>query len=322
MNTSPIPPIEIFRAGTHTDASGREMIFSSRDVEEAARAYSPDLHEAPVVVGHPAHDDPAYGWVTGLRVENDVMLADVGQVHDEFAGMVRDGRFKKISASFYLPNSPRNPKPGVFYLRHVGFLGAQPPAVKGLKSPTFDEGDGAVCFCAECATQPKEQAMDPEVQKKLDEKKKEQEERQKELDAKAVEFAEREKKIIQQETDLRRTQVSAMVEKATTEGRLPPAQKDDMVAFMMSLDDKDTASFGEGKGSQLQFMQKFLDTLPKQIPLGVVAGADGQPQDAASFTEPPGCTVLAEDRARHAKIAAYAKANNIPFADAALRVGG
>ena len=60
--------------------------------------------------------------------------------------MVAAGRFKKRSASFYTPDSPNNPKPGVYYLRHVGFLGAQPPAVKGLKEVAFAEDDGVVEF--------------------------------------------------------------------------------------------------------------------------------------------------------------------------------
>jgi hypothetical protein len=34
--------------------------------------------------------------------------------------------------------------PGVFYLRHVGFLGAQPPAIKGLKQAEFADADDCV----------------------------------------------------------------------------------------------------------------------------------------------------------------------------------
>ncbi|HHR5103159.1 TPA: peptidase, partial [Escherichia coli] len=37
-----------------------------------------------------------------------------------------------------------NPKPGVLYLRHVGFLGAQPPSVKGLKQVSFSEQEEGV----------------------------------------------------------------------------------------------------------------------------------------------------------------------------------
>lgn len=72
-----------------------------------------------------------------LAAGDDGLNAEPHQVDPEFAEMVNAGRFKKISASFYTPDAPNNPVPGVYYLRHVGFLGAQPPAVKGLKQAEF-----------------------------------------------------------------------------------------------------------------------------------------------------------------------------------------
>ena len=65
---------------------------------------------------------------------------------------MRQGAYKKISASFFSTDSPRYPAPGTLYLRHVGFLGAQPPAVKGLAGVTFGEGEeGVVQFAAPLA---------------------------------------------------------------------------------------------------------------------------------------------------------------------------
>lgn len=126
--------IEIFRAGTHTDASGRAFSFSEDDVAQIAAGYDPALSEAPLVIGHPRMNAPAYGWVEGLSVGDDaVLLAAPHQVEPAFSEAVNDGRYKKISASFYTPNHPSNPTPGRYYLRHVGFLGASAPAVKGLK---------------------------------------------------------------------------------------------------------------------------------------------------------------------------------------------
>jgi hypothetical protein len=124
--------IQIFKAGRHTAMSGEALSFSDADLDGTVSSYDPAVHEAPVVIGHPKHDAPAYGWVKGLRRDGDTLLAGVDQLEPGFAEMVRDGRFKKVSASFYKPDSPSNPKPGSYYLRHVGFLGAQPPAVKGL----------------------------------------------------------------------------------------------------------------------------------------------------------------------------------------------
>lgn len=139
-------PIQIFRAGRHTAMSGAELAFSDADLAATAAAYDPVLSEAPIVVGHPAHDLPAYGWIRGLEFADGALEARPDQVDPAFAEMVAAGRFKKISASFYPPESKNNPVPGVYYLRHVGFLGAAAPAVKGLRSPAFADDGDAVSF--------------------------------------------------------------------------------------------------------------------------------------------------------------------------------
>lgn len=138
---------EIFRAGTRTDNSGRTITITPEQVAAIASHYSPDKHEAPIVVGHPSTNAPAYGWVGSLKAENGTLFADFAQVDDDFAELVKKGRYKKVSASFYPPNHPSNPQPENWYLRHVGFLGAHPPAVKGLAAINFaDDEDGVVSF--------------------------------------------------------------------------------------------------------------------------------------------------------------------------------
>ncbi|MFQ3038995.1 2-oxoacid:acceptor oxidoreductase [Neisseria cinerea] len=144
---------EIFRAGTRTDANGNTVTITHADLAAAAQAYDPKVHEAPIVVGHPKADAPAYGWVKSLGVQNGVLTADFAQVDEGFADLVKAGRYKKVSASFYPPTSPNNPKPGVWTLRHVGFLGAQPPAVKGLTPVSFAEGEVYVEFAEEAHLQ-------------------------------------------------------------------------------------------------------------------------------------------------------------------------
>ncbi len=140
-------PLHIFKPGRRTAMSGVTLDFSESDLEASARAYDPTKHEAPIVIGHPKHDAPAYGWVKSLAAGAEGLNAEPHQVDADFAELVAAGRYKKISASFYLPDAPNNPAPGVYYLRHVGFLGAQPPAVKGLKQAEFaDAEDGVVEF--------------------------------------------------------------------------------------------------------------------------------------------------------------------------------
>ncbi|OFC62829.1 peptidase [Candidatus Erwinia dacicola] len=136
--------IHIFKAGTHTDMHGTKLPFTQSDLAACVKAYDPSVHEAPLVIGHPKTEDPAWGWVKALRLSGADLLAEPEQLDPQFAELVGRGRFKKVSASFYLPDSPSNPKPGTLYLRHVGFLGAQPPSIKGLKQVSFGESEEGV----------------------------------------------------------------------------------------------------------------------------------------------------------------------------------
>jgi hypothetical protein len=139
--------LSIFCVGRHTALSGQSIAFSEADLEATVKAYNPALHEAPLVVGHPKVDAPAYGWVKGLSFSEGQLAAEPHQVDAAFQEIVNSGKFKKISASFYLPDAPQNPVPGVYYLKHVGFLGAAAPAVKGLKNASFAANEeGVVSF--------------------------------------------------------------------------------------------------------------------------------------------------------------------------------
>lgn len=140
--------IRIFKAGKHTSMEGVEKNYTREMLADCVAAYSPNAHEAPFVLGHPKHNDPAMGWVSHLELDDDgYLLAHPKQVDPTFAEGVNAGKHNKVSASFYLPDSPNNPTPGKLSLRHVGFLGAQVPSVKGLGSVEFAEDEqGVVCF--------------------------------------------------------------------------------------------------------------------------------------------------------------------------------
>ncbi|WP_405119210.1 peptidase [Pseudomonas leptonychotis] len=137
-------PLHIFKPGQHHPMSGGSLNFSEADLVASALAYDPSLHEAPLVLGHPKHDAPAAGWVKSLQATAEGLIAEPQQVDATFAEQLARGSYKKISASFYHPDSPSNPVPGVYYLRHVGFLGALPPSVKGLRAIELAEGEEGV----------------------------------------------------------------------------------------------------------------------------------------------------------------------------------
>ncbi|MPY07398.1 2-oxoacid:acceptor oxidoreductase [Moraxella catarrhalis] len=138
---------EVFMAGTRADNSGKTVTITPDDVANIAKSYHPNFHEAPIVIGHPSDNAPAYGWVKSLSAKDGKLFAEFGEMDEGFVGLVKAGRYKKISASFYPPKHPSNPKPDNWYLRHIGFLGAVPPAVKGLSAINFNDDEaGVVCF--------------------------------------------------------------------------------------------------------------------------------------------------------------------------------
>ena len=120
---------EVFRCGTHRDHSGTPRTITEADIDRAIKAYVPGT--APIVVGHPSLNAPAWGWVEAFRRRGSSLYARCSRVASAFTDAVREGRYKNRSISF---NSD-----GTF--RHIGFLGAAPPAVKGMAEIQFAEGD-------------------------------------------------------------------------------------------------------------------------------------------------------------------------------------
>src|SRR5882672_4454691 len=84
--------LQLFRRGTHVASNGERLTFSDADLEASARAYDPKLHEAPIVVGHPELDKPAYGWIGKLAYNKGegAMDGDGAQVDPAFAELVKN----------------------------------------------------------------------------------------------------------------------------------------------------------------------------------------------------------------------------------------
>ncbi|AAQ59154.1 hypothetical protein [Chromobacterium violaceum] len=136
---------QIFKTGTFGSMGGTSLSFSEGDLQMTASAYNPQRYAAPLVIGHPQDDKPVYGKVTGLFVKDGGLYAQA--ISDSaLETLVKAGRYRKISASFFPPWSSNNPTPGAYSLKHVGFLGAMPPAVKGMANPEFAEMANSLCF--------------------------------------------------------------------------------------------------------------------------------------------------------------------------------
>lgn len=123
---------EIFRAGTYKDSEGKEREYTEEDIDTIINNFNEDKNPSvPNVVGHPKLNAPAYGWVDKLKRSGKSMYAKFKQVPQEFKNAVNSGWFKNRSISLY-PD---------LKLRHIGWLGAAAPKVKGMEEFQFSENE-------------------------------------------------------------------------------------------------------------------------------------------------------------------------------------
>ena len=137
--------VQIFRVGTHTASNGFVRTYSQSEIDQIAQNYNPEVHEAPLIIGHAYGTSPAFGWVKKLYSCPGYLEADVW-FHPEIVDAVRQKLYQKFSVGLYTEESPANPYPGTLSLRELTILGAQPPAVKALASIQFQEEEGVLQF--------------------------------------------------------------------------------------------------------------------------------------------------------------------------------
>lgn len=341
--------LEIFKPGTHTTMAGRVITFGESNLVATIAAYDPAKHEAPLVIGHPTADAPAYGWVKALSFAEGALLAESDQVDAAFAEMVNAGKFKKVSASFYLPDAPNNPVPGVYYLRHVGFLGAQAPSVKGLKSASFSEveegivefGDWAdrveaglfrklrewiigkfgveeadkalpgwdVDTVQTEAAQPEECESQSGISPEFSEKETTSMLTQEQIAAKETEFTLREARLKKQEDEQLRSGHASFAEGLVNEGKLLPVQKETVVALLSFTGGLPVTAEFAEGKTQEQLFKEFLSSQPKIVEFGEHAGHEDETTTSVSFAAPPGYTVDAAGLETHNRALAYQAKN-------------
>ncbi len=290
--------VEVFKSGQHKAMDGTEGTYSDATLRVTAAAYDPARYRAPICIGHPTVDAPAYGWVDGLEFADGVLSAWVGEVEPSFAQAVRDGRYRNVSACFWRPDAASNPKAGVLSLRHVGFLGATPPAVMGLKTVSFAraEGetlevsltDGSAAFAAPGARQD---------------------------GVNLASLAARERAVAESE-------VRAFCDRLCREGRLVPALRGMAETILLGVPSDGALAFAETDGGETlghrAALMKLLAVMPPVVTFGAVAGGPmPDEREAAPYAPPAGYRV---DPARAALLtkaeALMASQQGLSFADA------
>ena len=303
--TVPIASLHIFSVGTWTPTSGQPLTFSAADLAATAAAYDPAKHEAPLVVGHPATDDPAYGWVDSLVARGPDLEAVPREVDPEFAAMVNAERFNRISSSFFLPDSPENPVPGVYYLRHVGFLGAAAPAVRGLRKPTFalaSDAAGIVTVefslsppetnpVSDSTQQPDGAGTSADFAARAGALEAENARLKAEVEARVAELA-------AEKARQERATFAAFAEKLVQDGRVLPRDREGLVEFMSRMPAAQALEFAAADGQTVRvgsraWLEDFLKRLPVQVDYAERSAGTGAPppvgddRHRASFAASP-----------------------------------
>lgn len=267
-------PIHILRPGKFKAMNGTEVEFAAADLEAVARSYDPALFQSPIVVGHPKNNDPAYGWVKSVKAVGEKLIAEPEKLVTQFAEMVQQGIFKKVSASLFTPNHPSNPKPGEYYLKHVGFLGAAAPGIPGLDPVSFAADEEAICVEFSIEPEPGDQTNsvsagtekppDPKEENSLDKEKQA-------LEAKEKGLNEKEAGLNARERNIRRLEFSAFVDSLKKDGKVLPAFEKDLVNFMESIDGETVIEFAEAQKTPLDFFKDYLKKQPNIVNLAEFA---------------------------------------------------
>ncbi|WP_289145044.1 hypothetical protein [uncultured Sphingobium sp.] len=306
-----LPTIRIARPGTFTSNEGVAVSFSEAMLAASAAAYDRSSDPAPLVIGHPQLDHPAYGWVDRLDVQDGELVAiPATDIEPSFAEAVRSRRYAKVSARFYAPDSPANPKPGSWYLKHIGFLGAHAPGIKGLGTVQFSQGDDQGVATFDFSTT--EDHMSNEAS-----------------------FAERMSALDARETVLAAKEEAARIAAAAAihlgnvsfaEGliaatTLAPAAKDMVVGVLDHLDANAVVSFGEaGEMSPAAALKKLLSTGAPLIDLTERGKKPKDDKSYVSFAAPEGYDVDPEQADLHARAKAIQQENaGLSWIDAVKR---
>ena len=338
--------IAIFRPGKHKPDAPN---ITAADAQRIADSYDKKKHHAPVVIGHPASHDRSYGWVDSLSFKDGTLYANLKQVNEKFAKIVRDGAYKYLSAAFYRPGASANPAKESYYLRHLGCLGAVPPAVKGLPPLVFGDGEDENDFVSidfedagggdiDDGFSDLTKSVDDLSKKVNDLEKKHMSEKTNKPTGgdETANFAERENDLAKREAavkageaalakkaaDASRRDIAAFVEGVVKEGKVLPRHQDGMIEFMCGLKDDQVVNFAASdskdgaatEGSGREFMEDFLKALPEQVNYREIAKDDGERGgNVVRFNAPAGMDVEKSNLEFHERVKKHAADKNITY---------
>ena len=307
---------EIFKTGTHTSDKDITKDYTLDDLNFIANSYDPAEDEAPLVIGHPVDNSPAYGWVKSLEVTVDgKLLAESPdeKIHPFLLNSLKQGTIKKRSISL----TPEGK------LRHVGFLGGAAPSVKGLADIQFSQPSSSIFEFDIEPGKPNEELN--ALSRKIDEVKES-------LDGLNLNFSDSDStkenlnKVISQVNSLRSkitvNELDDYLDEKITEGNLTPAIKDKILNVSTFVNSQNfSADFSETKFQSTvnNLLKDLSDSFPKLIHFENFAEKPDSPDEFQdnSFND---FTVDEESNALHKKVQALMKKEKIPYASAVKKL--
>lgn len=323
--------IELFRAGDY----GEKGVYTHADLDQMVSNFQSGNHDAPLVIGHPKTNDPAFGWLASMQRVGDLLVGRAKDVEPTFESMVERGLFKKRSVSLAKGDTG-------WIVKHVGWLGAKAPEVKGLADCKFETSNAEL---TEVIFEEDSMAAEDTILARLNAWYEEKFPKtatvaattfseadvkriageavaaaitplQAKIDAQATTFSERDEKLVTAETKGR---ADAAVAKLKTAGRWIPAfDKMGLPAVFAELAKTTTVvEFGEGaekkSATPLDTLVAFMEGLQKIVPNGAIYTGQVAPtarktaaiNDSQRTPADPNSVALlqfAETRAREQKI--------------------
>lgn len=151
---------EIFKTGKHKDSKGNVREWTLCDLQTIKQNFETKNPDVPICAGHPKSNSPAYGWVDGLKIEQNKengfsLFSKFKNVQEDFKEAVNKRLYKTRSISL-TPD---------LMIRHLAFLGGQTPAVKRLEEFCFsdDENDLKIEFETNADCEQRQQVETDEV---------------------------------------------------------------------------------------------------------------------------------------------------------------
>lgn len=276
---------KIAKTGSYKDMNGNNHTFTKESFQQIVDKYKSAPCKAPVVFGHPATNDPAQGWISEIRVNGDFMEARYENIKPDAARAVINKDYKYKSMALNADGT----------LRHVGWLGAVPPAMDGLGEITFAQANekGITLYFAgeintgghnnmddktlEVVAKAQEDVKERErkiadlqeqikaLQEQLKELTEKKEEAEEKVETVQAEFAKFKEDTVH---SARTRRIDALI----ASGRLSPAEREKVLTMATVLGANATANFSSSDGKSISVEEQYLRDLESAQPSNLFSG--------------------------------------------------